>query len=191
MEARLEAGFLGRVESGIEQLRLQIGGKAASRSEKESATVSQGDAIKLGNEAISKIRLLARTGAPDDKAFWRAVGVGHRIDQTVPSIRNNLAKVVEGVIENQAKALRAGILPSDLDAAREYATVLDESDDAQEGRKAKSGLSTVQVRALLKDLKRDLTHLASVATVSLPANVAAKFSAALPGSGFKKKPAAA
>lgn len=191
MEPRLAAGFMGRLEAGVEQLRLQSGGKAASRSAKESSTVSQQDAIKLGAEIVGRMRLLVRTGAPDDKMLWRALGVGNKVDQTVKSVRSNLAKVVEGVVKNQNKALQAGILPADLDAARDYATALDDADDAQEGKKVASGLSTAAVKKLLVDLKRDLTHLATVATVTLPADVSARFNAALPASGSatKKKPA--
>lgn len=193
MEPRLAAGFMGRLEAGVEQLRLQSGGKAASRSAKESSTVSQQDAIKLGAEIVGRMRLLVRTGAPDDKMLWRALGVGNKVDQTVKSVRSSLAKVVEGVVKNQNKALQAGILPADLDAARDYATALDDADDAQEGKKVASGLSTAAVKKLLVDLKRDLTHLATVATVTLPADVAARFNAALPASGSaaKKKPATA
>lgn len=191
VEPRLAAGFIGRLESRIEELRLQAGGKAATRSAQKSSTLSQDQAVKLAEELIVKLRLLARTGAPEDKAFWAAVGVGNKVVSGVGSIRKNLAKLIEGIVKNQNKALAVGILPSDLDTAREYAVALDDADSTQEGKKVESGLSTAAVKKLLVELKRDLTHLASIAAVALPADIAARFNAALPpsGSGTKKTPA--
>lgn len=103
---------------------------------------------------------------------------------------------VKALIE-QAKTLtaeeRADLLnelsgESTEDIAKAWA---DEADSTQEGKKVASGLSTVAVKTLLIELKRDLTHLASIAAVALPADVAVRFSAALPPSGSgTRKPAA-
>lgn len=191
VEPRVAAGFVGRLESRIEELRLQAGGKAATRSAQKASTLSQDEAAGLATELINKLRLLVRTGAPDDKTLWAAVGVGNKVVSGVGSVRKNLAKLIEGIVKNQNKALQVGILPTDLDAAREYAVALDDADSTQEGKKVESGLSTAAVKKLLVELKRDLTHLASIATVALPADISARFNAALPasGSGTKKKPA--
>lgn len=187
MEGRLSAGFIDTTRSRVEQLRLQSGGKASSRSALASATVSQGDAMKLGSELVIKMRQLIRTGAPDDKALWRAFGVGKKIDATVKSVRNALDMLVDGIVKNQNKALAAGLLPSDLDTARVYATALDDADATQEGKKVKKGLSTTEVKAMLVVLKKDLTHLVSVAEATLAPDVAARFAAALPSSPATKK----
>lgn len=186
MEGRLAAGFIDTLFSRVEQLRLHSGGKDAPRSEAASATVTQDDAIDLGGDHVIKMRGLIRTGAPDDKALWRAFGVGKKVDDTVKSVRTALATLVDGIVKNQNKALAAGLLPSDLDLARLYATTLDDADESQEGKKKKSVLSTGQVNSMLVVLKRDLTHIVSVAHATLPKDVAAKFEATLPPSPKKK-----
>lgn len=187
MEPRLSAGFIDSTRSRVEQLRLQSGGKASSRSALASATVSQDDAMRLGSKLVITMRALVKSGAPDDKALWRAFGVGKKIDGTVKSVRNALDMLVDGIVKNQNEALAAGLLPSDLDTARVYATSLDDADVTQEGQKVKKGLSTTEVKAMLVVLKKDLTHLVSVAEATLAPDVAARFAAALPPSTPTKK----
>jgi hypothetical protein len=189
MERRLSAGLIEATRSRVEELRLLTGAKTTARNEQQGATVTQNVAIERGSELVSRLRRLVRTGAPTDKALWRTFGVGKDPTRSVKSVASALIALIDGVVKNQNKALAVGILPEDLDQARLYTASLEDADNVQEGKKVSAKASTARVRELLDQLKRDLSHLASVAHASVPANVAARFDAALPSTSTRKAPA--
>lgn len=188
---RLAAGFIEGIGADVSALRLATGTKAATHSQKESATVSQNVALAEGHRLVVQLRGLVRTGAPADKGLWRAFGVGKDPTKSVTSVSGALSTVIDGIIKNQEKARAAGILPADLDQARVFFTSLEAVDSSQEHKKISAKASTAEVNRLLARLKVNLTHLASVAGRALPDDIAERFAAAIPAAPKKKKKPAA
>lgn len=186
LEARLAAGFFDglKVDADITRAR---GDVAASRSTKKAATVNQDDAVAKGATLASSIREVVRRGAPKDKVLWKAFGVGARLSPTVGSVSSALKGILNAANTMPSQAQAVGLLAADVAKVQAYLDAITEGDTDQETKKVTSKQATAQLKAAVERLAQNLTHLASIARLALPADVADAFDAALPSSPKAKQ----
>lgn len=134
----------------------------------------------IGANLVAATRALVRTGAPTDKALWRAFGVGQKVSATVSSVHKALGIVIGAATGNADKTRAVGILTTDLDEARTLLAALPTLDGAQERKRSSSKQATAAAKAAVKRLNANLQHLASIARIALPADKAEPFAAELP-----------
>ena len=187
LEPRLPAGFFDLIRTDAATIRTD-GHVGAVRSTKKAATITQNDAIQQGFELVGAIRAAVRTGAPKNKALWKAFGVGATLSPTVRSVSSALATVLAASNQFPSETAAAGLLAADVQRAQSYAAAIANADSVQEASKLTSKQATAQRNAAVARLSANLAHLASVARVALPAETAQRFSALLP-SNARKKPA--
>lgn len=187
LEERLAAGFFDLLKSDAAIARAS-GDVQAIRSTKKAATVSQDDAVRQGFQLVSAMRALIRSGAPKNKTLWKSFGVGSTLSPTVRSVSGALGTVISAANKFPSETAAVGILAADIQKAQSYATSIATADSEQESSKVTSKQATTQLNAALDRLAGNLTHLASVARLALPADVADEFDALLPGT-TRKKPA--
>lgn len=190
IERRLAAGLIEKTKAAVAELRDGTGEKTSAQADKRSSTVTQNEAMAKGAAVVSRVRRLIRTGAPSDKALWRAFGVGKEVTQSVKAVTNALAALVDAFAKHEAKATATGVLADDVTEAQTWLTALTAADQTQEGKKVSAKAATARVKALREQLTRDLRHIVTVAVVSLPRNVSAQFEAALPKQQAGKRPVA-
>lgn len=193
LEPRLAAGFIDGVQTDLRALREASDGTAPARAASRAATVSQNDAAKQGAALVANLRALVRTGAPKDKALWRAYGVGAALTNTVSSVQKALSTVVSAAASNADKTRAVGILGTDIDAARTLLAALSTLDGDQERKRTSSKLATSAAGAIRARLAANLAHLKSIARSALPADKAEAIADLMPSSGrgspAKGKPA--
>jgi phage-related protein len=122
--------------------------------------------------------------------LWKAFGVGSTLSPTVRSVSAALGTVQAAATRFPSETAAVGLLADDMQRAQTLAAAIASADSVQEASKLTSKQATAQLNAAIARLTANLGHLASVARVALPANVAQSFSALVP-SGSKKKPAPA
>jgi hypothetical protein len=189
LEPRLAAGFFDLIRTDVATVRAN-GDVQSVRSTKKAATMSQNDAVRQGFDLVSAIRAAIRSGAPKNKVLWRAFGVGSTVSPTVRSVSGALSTILGAASRFPSEIAAVGILADDVQRAQTYATAIASADSVQEASKLTSKQATAQLNAALARLSSNLTHLASIARVALPAKAAAEFAAILPSSS-RKKPAPA
>jgi hypothetical protein len=187
LDPRLPAGFFDLIRTDVATVRAN-GDVQAVRSTKKAATVSQNDALRQGAELVGAVRAAVRTGAPKNKALWRAFGVGSTTSATVRSVSAALGALIAAANRYPSELAAVGILADDVQRAQSYAAAIASADSVQEASKLTSKQATAQLNAALDRLGANLGHLASIARVALPANVAESFGALVP-SRSRKKPA--
>jgi hypothetical protein len=180
IERRLAAGLIEKTKAAVAELRDGSGEKSSARADKRSSTVSQNEALAAGATIVSRVRRLIRTGAPEDKALWRAFGVGKEVTESVKAVSNALTTIIDGFAKYEAKATATGVLADDITEAQAALASLTGADRTQEGKKVSAKAATARVKVLRDQLTRDLRHIVSVAAVSLPPSVGAQFESALP-----------
>ncbi|MCU0695070.1 MAG: hypothetical protein MUC96_00925 [Myxococcaceae bacterium] len=190
LQPRLSGGFFDLLRTDIATIRAN-GEVQSVRSTKRSATVSQNDAIRQGAELVSAIRAAVRTGAPANKALWKAFGVGSKVTPTVRSVSGALSAVIAAAAKFPSETAAIGLLAADLQRAQTYAAAIADADSAQEITKLTSKQMTAQYRAALDRLASNLAHLAAVARIALDSDAANAFAAVVPSSTSRKKPAPA
>lgn len=188
LEPRLAAGFFDLIRTDAAIVRAD-GDVQSSRSTKKAATVSQNDAVRQGFDLVSAIRGAVRSGAPKNKTLWKAFGIGTTMTATVRSVSGALNNVLAAANKFPSETAAIGILASDIQRAQSYAAAISTADSAQEASKLTSKQATAQFNAAKARLASNLTHLASIARVALPAQAAEAFAALLPSSP-RRKPAA-
>ncbi len=182
LQPRLAAGFIPSIRTDAALLRTLSSGTAAVRADKTAATGTQDQAIADGARVISDVRALIKSGAPDDKALWKAFGVGEKANGSVGAVSKGLTTIVTNAPKNAAKLALAGVIQDDLARAQACLTLVLTANESQEGKKGASVQATAAVSATHLRLENNLKHLATVARVALPADVAAQFEALLPPS---------
>lgn len=189
LEGRVAAGFFDGLKSDAAIVRAR-GDVEASRSTKKAATVSQDVAVREGGRMVVTIRELVRRGAPKDKELWKAFGVGGRIGTSVSSVSSSIGEILNALNRYPGQAQALGILATDVTRLQGYLSSIASVDADQEAKKLTSKQATAQFKAAVERLSSNLTLLATVAKLALPADVAAEFEAALPSAKSKKKPEA-
>lgn len=180
IERRLAAGLIEKTRAAVAELRDGAGAKSSTRNEQVSSTVTQNQALAKGSAVIARVRRLVRTGAPSDKALWRAFGVGRQITESVKAVSAGLVALIDGFAKHEAKATAAGVLADDITEAQAYLTALTAADQTQEGKKTNARAAAARAKLIREQLSRDLRHIVSVAVVSLPPSVGAQFESAVP-----------
>lgn len=190
LEGRLPAGFFDslKTDAGIARAR---GDVAASRNTRKAATVSQDEAVREGAELVSAIRELVRRGAPKDKQLWKAFGVGSRFTPSVGSVSSALNGIIAAANTFPSQTQALGVLAADLTRVQGYVASISSIDADQEAKKQTSKQATAQLKAAVGRLGNNLSLLASMARLALPASDAKAFEAALPASPKGKPKAAA
>jgi hypothetical protein len=189
LEPRLPAGFFDLLRTDVATVR-GSGDVLAVRATKKAATITQDEAVRQGFELVGALRATVRTGAPRNKVLWKAFGVGSTLSPTVRSVSAALGTVQAAATRFPSETAAVGLLADDMQRAQTLAAAIASADSVQEASKLTSKQATAQLNAAIARLTANLGHLASVARVALPANVAQSFSALVP-SGSKKKPAPA
>ncbi|MDP1920252.1 MAG: hypothetical protein Q8L14_28665, partial [Myxococcales bacterium] len=166
------------------------GDVAASRSTRKAATVSQDDAVADGAELVSTIRELVRRGAPKDKQLWKAFGVGSRFTPSVGTVSSALKGIIAAANNFPSQTQALGVLAADVTRMQGFVASISSIDADQEAKKQTSKQATAQLKAAVERLSGNLSLLASIARLALPATDARGFDAALPASPKAKKKAA-
>jgi len=187
LEPRLSAGFIDGLAADTASLRGLSSGKAAARSVRSSATISQNEAVKQGGALAVNIRKLLRTGAPTNKALARAFGVGLAVNNTVGSVAKALQTILGAAAQHEVAAREAGVLPEDVAQARTLWSAVASADASQEGKKLTAKQATAASGALQRRLEDNLVHLVAIAEISLASPPAQHFDALTPRSPAPKK----
>ncbi|MBL8923883.1 MAG: hypothetical protein JNJ54_33820 [Myxococcaceae bacterium] len=185
LEQRLAAGFFDSLKTDAAIARAN-GDVQASRASKRAATVSQDEAVRGGSELVNALRGVIRSGAPNDKALWKAFGVGTLVKPSVRSVSESLSTVLAGANKYPSETAAVGILADDIARARNLLDSIADVDADQEAKKVTSKQATAQLYAAIDRLSNNVTHLARIARVALPSDVAAEFAEILPSSPKKK-----
>ncbi|MBE2252802.1 MAG: hypothetical protein IAE78_24940 [Myxococcus sp.] len=189
LEGRLPAGFFDSLKTDAAITRTR-GDVAASRSTRKAATVSQDQAVAEGAALVSTIRELVRRGAPKDKQLWKAFGVGSRFTPSVGTVSSALKGIIAAANNFPSQTQALGVLAADVTRMQTYVASISSIDADQEAKKQTSKQATAQLKAAVERLSGNLSLLASIARLALPAEDARVFEAALPASPKAKKKAA-
>jgi hypothetical protein len=164
------------------------------RAGKRAATVGQADAVQQGSRLVIAIRSAVRQGLPDDRAAQKGFGVGLPIKKgSVGSVASALQMVVDAAEKDPARVRDAGVLPQDLDVAKQALSTLLSADAKQESRKVNAKQATASRAGAQIRVEAAVGKILGAAAVEFhnQPDIAARFEAVIPGHVRKAKSAGA
>jgi hypothetical protein len=194
IEPRAGASVIDTLKADIEQLRGEESGFEHAVLEQKVATGSQNQAAQLAADVVSGIRSTVRATFPHNKAVQTAFGVGQGSSNSVRSLVTSLQTILSAADADPSRTREAGILPKDLDRARNALRDLQGTDEVQESKKLGARAASVQRRSTQSRVEEAVTRLVGIATLAFAdrPEIAAQFRNALPSKGnSRKKPAEA
>ncbi|MBI4580354.1 MAG: hypothetical protein HY718_11670 [Planctomycetes bacterium] len=94
LEPRLTAAVIDGLGVDVATLRMATAETPAVRSDKEGATVTQDQAVADGAELVAAVRTAATRSPNADAALRKSLGVGTKVQSTVPSVEAALTAIV-------------------------------------------------------------------------------------------------
>lgn len=167
LDARLPAGLIDGLGADVATLRGTSAGAKAARAGKRSATLTQNDAAREGNELAMSIRTAVRNGEPSDRAFQKAFGVGERVSShKVASVEAALETILRAAEANPERTRAVGIFPEDLDEVRRVRAALSTADASQEVRTVSSKVATSDRDEAQRRVQRSVKRIVGAAAVA-------------------------
>jgi hypothetical protein len=190
LEPRLGAALLDGLAADLDELRGATSGAVSVRAGKRAATVGQADAAQQGSRLAIAIRSAVRQALPDDRAAQKGFGVGLSIrKESVASVASALQMVVDASEKDPARVRDAGVLPQDLDLAKQALSTLLSADAKQESRKVNAKQATASRVATQLRVEAAVGKILGAAAVEFhnQPDIAARFAAIVPGHSGKSK----
>lgn len=192
LSPRLAAGLIDGLSTDLDVIEEIRAGVPVSKTELREATLDQSAAAEGAQAFLNAARAAidsARPTALQRAAFGRSLRIDPR---KVSSVVAALEAFLGGAGRHPELTRFAGLLTSDLDAAKEQLRSLLSADATQETKKQTRKQATVDrdvVQARIERAVDAIVSAARIAFLSRP-DITAQFVAVLPSSPKKKKPAA-
>lgn len=180
---RLQEGEMEQLEANVAELEKRRSGQPEAVVELKSKTAGQDTAIDKLSKHVSGIRKIVKAGGPK-RSIKESYGIGVPIGRTVFAV-NASANMVKTAYETHSEwSLKAGILPSDIEALTELQEQLGTADSIQEESKYTRKAKTMNKNTLQRDVEDEVSKISSLgvlAYIDQPA-IMALFESLIPGS---------
>lgn len=145
LEPRLEAGALDHLDADVVELEAEQSGVAVAQADKTSATAHKGDSAEEGFSVSSSMRDAIRRNHLGDEEILKAFGLKAKVVKEKPStIVSSLQTLLSGAQAHPEALRAAGVLPSDLDAAKSAVAALTAAGTTQATKKLTAKQATAQ-----------------------------------------------
>ena len=191
LEPRLGAAVWRPISTSCVERRRGRRARGRGRGRRRSG---QNEAARQGSQLVVAIRSAVRQGLPDDRAAQKGFGVGLPVKKgNVASVASALQIVLNAAAKDPARVRDAGVLPSDLDLAKQALSSLLSANAKQESRKVTAKQATDSRASAQLRVEAAIGKIMGAAAIELhdEPDAAARFEAIVPGRGRKVKPAPA